>query len=358
MKKYKVGILGATGMVGQRFITLLNGHPWFDVSVVAASSKSAKRTYENAVKNKWVMPGPIPSGVKNFTVYDAVKDMKQIVGSVDFVFCALNISKEETVYLEESYARFECPVISNNSANRMVKDIPMILPEINPEHVSVIETQKRRLGTKRGFIAVKPNCSLQCYVPALFPLLNFGLEEVKVCTYQAISGAGKTFATFPEILDNVIPYIAGEEEKSETEPLKIFGTINANGIKSANKPRISAQCFRVPVTDGHTAGVFAKFRNRIDKNTIIESWLKYKNPIKNLNLPSAPYVFLKYFEEPDRPQVKLDKDLEKGMGVSVGKLRADEGGNVKFVGVSHNTVRGAAGGAILLAELLCSKGYI
>ncbi len=358
MKKYKIGVLGATGMVGQRFLTLLENHPWFVVTKVAASTRSAGKVYEDVVKNKWLMSTPIPKDVKPLIINDALIEFKQISESVDFVFCAINLPKEETRRLEESYAKCECPVISNNSANRVIPDVPMILPEINPNHIDIIESQKKRLGTSRGFIAVKPNCSLQCYVPALFPLLNFGLEEVKICTYQAISGAGKTFGTFPEIVDNVIPYIAGEEEKSETEPLKIFGSIISNKIVSAKSPRISAQCFRVPVSDGHTAGVFAKFRNKVKKNDIIDKWRNYINPIKDLRLPSAPNEFLKYFENNDRPQVKLDKNLEKGMGISVGRLNVDSENSVKFVSVSHNTIRGAAGGAVLLAELLCARGFI
>lgn len=358
MKKFKVGILGATGTVGQRFVTLLEGHPWFEVTVLAASKSSADKTYEEAVKKRWTLPKGIPENVKNIILNDAIEDFKEISQNVDFVFCAINLAKSDTIELEKRYAKCECPVISNNSANRMVSDVPMILPEVNPDHARIIDYQKKRLGTKRGFIAVKPNCSLQCYVPAIFPLLPLGLKSVNVCTCQAISGAGKTFKDFPEILDNLIPYIPGEEEKSQLEPLKIFGKIKNGKIVSESSLKISAMCFRVPISDGHTAAVFANFKNKVSRNMVLDKWKNYENPIKGLNLPSAPSKFLTYFEEEDRPQIRLDRDLQRGMGISLGRFKADDFGNIKFVSMSHNTIRGAAGGAILLAELLCKIGYI
>lgn len=358
MKQYRVGILGATGTVGQRFVSLLNNHPWFKVVELGASGASAGKKYEEAVNERWILEEKIPKNVKKIILKDAVNDAKLIANNVDFVFCAINLQKKEIIELEETYAKFECPVVSNNSANRLVPDVPLILPEVNPHHLEIIPAQKKRLGTKHGFIAVKPNCSLQCYVPALFPLLDFGVTQVMVCTYQAISGAGKTFKTFPEIVDNIIPYIAGEEEKSEIEPLKIFGNIQNNKIINTNSLNISAQCIRVPVTDGHTGCVFAKLRDKISTERIIEEWENYENPIANFNLPSALHRFLTYFKENDRPQIKLDRNLENGMGVAIGRLRKDSLGNIKFVSTSHNTIRGAAGGAILLAELLCAKGWI
>ena len=358
MKHFKVGILGATGTVGQRFVTLLKDHPWFEITVLAASKSSAGKTYEEAVKKRWALSKGIPEDVKNIVLKDAIEDFKEISQNVDFVFCAIGLAKNDTIELEERYAKCECPVVSNNSANRMIADVPMILPEINPDHAKIIDYQKKRLGTKRGFIAVKPNCSLQCYVPAIFPLLPLGLKSVNVCTCQAISGAGKTFKDFPEILDNLIPYIPGEEEKSQLEPLKIFGRIENGKIVNEDNLKISARCFRVPISDGHTAAVFASFKNKIEESIILEKWKNYKNPIKSLDLPSAPSKFLTYFKEEDRPQIKLDRDLQKGMGISLGRLKADDLGNVKFVSMSHNTIRGAAGGAILLAELLCKMGYI
>ena len=358
MKKYKVGILGATGTVGQRFVSLLESHPWFLVTQLAASKHSAGKIYEEAVTGRWVLQENIPEKVKSMVLKDAKKDFEEISENVDFVFCAVNLNKEETIKLEEKYAKCECPVISNNSANRMISDIPMILPEINPEHVKVIDFQKKRLGTKKGFIAVKPNCSLQCYVPAIFPLLNLGLKSINVCTCQAISGAGKTFESFPEILDNLIPYIPGEEEKSEVEPLKIFGKIENGKIVNFNSLKISAQCLRVPISEGHTAAVFASFEDKIKKEKILQAWKNYENPIKGLNLPSAPNVLLNYFEDEDRPQIKLDRNLQRGMGIGLGRLRVDNPGNIRFISMSHNTIRGAAGGAILLAELLCKNGYI
>ena len=323
MKKYRVGVLGATGTVGQRFLHLLSNHPWFEVTELGASGGSKGKVYEKAVAKRWILSDPIPANVKGTILKDAVKDVEDIAQNVDFVFCAINLPKEETIKLEETYAKLECPVVSNNSANRLTPDVPLILPEINPGHLDIIPAQKKRLGTNRGFIAVKPNCSLQSYVPAVFPLLDFGIAEILVCTYQAISGAGKTFGTFPEMVDNVIPYIDGEEEKTELEPLKIFGKIENNVIVNAKLPRISAQCVRVPVTDGHTACVFAKLKNDISLEKIIEKWENYENPIVKLDLPSAPRKFLTYFKKQDRPQIKLDRNLENGMGIAIGRLRKD-----------------------------------
>ena len=355
---FKVGIIGATGMVGQRFITLLENHPWFHIELLAASGRSAGKTYEEAVGEKWAMSTPIPEKVKNMVVYDATADMKEIAKKVDFVFCAVNMKKDEIKALEEAYAKEECPVISNNSAHRGTEDVPMIIPEINPDHAEVIKAQRERLGTKRGFIAVKSNCSLQSYVPAIHPLMQFGVEKVLACTYQAISGAGKTFETFPEIVDNVIPYIGGEEEKSEKEPLKIWGELKDGKIVNATSPLITAQCFRVPVSDGHTAAVFVSFKNKPSKEEILKIWKEYKGAPQELELPSAPKQFLQYFEEDNRPQAKLDRNLEKGMSVSVGRLREDNMFDYKFACLSHNTLRGAAGGAVLMAELLAKKGYM
>ena len=358
MKKYNVGIIGATGMVGQRLITLLADHPWFNITVLAASSRSSGKTYETAVGDKYAMSVPIPQNIKNMIVMDAKADIEKIVNLVDFVFCAVNMKKDEIKALEEKYAKHECPVISNNSANRNTPDVPMIIPEINPEHAKIIDMQKKRLGTKRGFIAVKSNCSIQGYVPALFPLNKFGVEDIAVCTYQAISGAGKTFKTFPEIIDNIIPYIAGEEEKSEQEPLKIWGKINGNVIENAKKPNITAQCLRVPVSDGHTAAVFVKFKNKPSKEQILEIWKNFKGEPQKLELPSAPKQFLHYFTEDDQPQAKMQRDLEGGMAISIGRLREDSQYDYKFICLSHNTLRGAAGGGVLLAELLCKLGYM
>ncbi len=355
---FKVGIIGATGMVGQRFITLLENHPWFHIELLAASGRSAGKTYAQAVGEKWAMTTPIPEKVKNMVVYDATADMKEIAKKVDFVFCAVNMKKDEIKALEEAYAKEECPVISNNSAHRGTEDVPMIIPEINPDHAEVIKAQRERLGTKRGFIAVKSNCSLQSYVPAIHPLMQFGVEKVLACTYQAISGAGKTFETFPEIVDNVIPYIGGEEEKSEKEPLKIWGELKDGKIVNATSPLITAQCFRVPVSDGHTAAVFVSFKNKPSKEEILKIWKEFKGAPQELELPSAPKQFLQYFEEDDRPQAKLDRNLEKGMSVSVGRLREDNMFDYKFACLSHNTLRGAAGGAVLMAELLAKKGYM
>lgn len=358
MKKYKVGIIGCTGMVGQRFITLLAEHPWFDIEVLAASGRSAGKTYSQALGSRWRMPVPLPKKIAGMTVYDAVEDKEDIAAAVDFVFCAVDMPKAEIRALEEDYARLECPVVSNNSAHRHTPDVPMIIPEINPEHIKVIEHQKKRLGTKRGFISVKSNCSLQSYVPALAVLSKFGLEKVAVCTYQAISGAGKTFDVWPEMIDNVIPYIGGEEEKSEKEPLKILGSIENGVIVDAEKPLITAQCIRVPVSDGHMAAVFASFKQKPSLEEIKEIWKNFKGRPQELALPTAPKQFLSYFEEENRPQTKLERDLWGGMGVSVGRLREDSQYDVKFVSLSHNTLRGAAGGAVLMAELLCAEGYI
>ena len=358
MKKYTVGVVGATGMVGQRFVTLLENHPWFQLSVVAASARSAGKTYEEAAGKRWAMKTPMPEEAKSLVVLDAEADKEKIAASVDFIFCAVDMKKEDIRALEESYAKLECPVISNNSAHRWTPDVPMVIPEVNPEHLKVLEAQKTRLGTKRGFIAVKSNCSIQSYAPALHPLRAFGLERVLVCTYQAISGAGKTFETWPEMIDNVIPYIGGEEEKSEKEPLKVWGTVENGQIVAASSPSITAQCLRVPVSDGHTAAVFVSFTNKPSEVEIKEAWKNFKGRAQELELPSAPKQFLHYFEEPDRPQAKLDRDLEGGMAVTLGRLRPDTQYDYKFVGLSHNTLRGAAGGGVLLAELLCAEGYI
>lgn len=357
-KIYRVGIVGATGMVGQRFVTLLENHPWFKPVALLASASSAGKTYGEAVQNRWAMNGEIPAYARNLIVMDAEKDAESLVGKVDFIFCAVNMKKDEIKALEERYARLEIPVVSNNSANRFVGDVPMIIPEVNPEHLSVIEAQRKRLGTKRGFIAVKSNCSLQSYVPLLEPLRPFGVKQVTVCTYQAISGAGKTFDRMPEILDNVIPYISGEEEKSQQEPLKIWGEVEEGKIVCANSPLITAQCLRVPVSDGHTAAVFVSFEKKPTKEEILKAWKDFKGEPQKLKLPSAPKQFLNYFEEDDRPQPKLDRELEGGMAVSAGRLREDGVFDYKFIGLSHNTLRGAAGGAVLLAELLAAKGYL
>ncbi len=358
MKQYRVGIIGATGMVGQRFATLLEHHPWFHVEALAASSHSAGKTYEEALAGRWKMNMPIPENMKNMVVLDAEKDRKKITDSVDFVFCAVNMDKQKAKELEESYAKSECPVISNNSANRGVPDVPMIIPEINPDHAKVIETQRKRLGTKRGFIAVKSNCSIQSYVPAITPLLDLGVTKVLACTYQAISGAGRTFDTWPEMIDNVIPFIGGEEGKSENEPLKIWGHVENGVIVNAVKPDITTQCLRVPVSDGHIAAVFVSMEKKIPMDEIISRWENYSGEPQKLKLPSAPKQFLHYFREKDRPQTKLDRNLENGMAVSIGRLRPDSQYDYKFVSLSHNTLRGAAGGGVLMAELLCAKGYL
>jgi len=355
---FNVGIIGATGMVGQRFITLLENHPWFEIKVLAASSRSAGKTYEEALGSRWAMKTPLSDNIKKMHVYDAVADMDKITSEVDFVFCAVDMKKDEIKALEEAYAKKECPVISNNSAHRGTKDVPMIVPEINPEHAEIIHAQRKRLGTKRGFIAVKSNCSLQSYVPAIHPLMKFGPKNVLTCTYQAISGAGKTFERWPEILDNVIPFIGGEEEKSEQEPLKIWGKVDGDEIKNASSPSITAQCIRVPVSDGHLAAVFASFDKKPEKEEILKAWKEFKGVPQELELPSAPKQFLNYFEEENRPQTKLDRELEGGMAVSIGRLREDSQYDYKFVCLSHNTLRGAAGGAVLMAELLAAKGYL
>ena len=358
MKQFHVAVVGATGMVGQRFITLLEGHPWFQLTTLAASARSAGKTYEEAIGNRWKMAVPIPEDVKKMVVLDASADIDTIVKSVDFVFCAVDMKKEEIRELEERYAKAECPVISNNSAHRFTPDVPMIVPELNPEHTEIIPAQRRRLGTKRGFIAVKSNCSLQSYLPALHPLSSFGITKVLACTYQAISGAGKTFDTWPEMLDNVIPYIGGEEEKSEKEPLKIWGSIQNDTIVPASSPSITTQCLRVPVSDGHMAAVFVSFEQKPSIEEIKKIWNNFKGVPQELELPSAPKQFLHYFEEENRPQTKLDRELEKGMAVSIGRLRPDVQYDYKFVCLSHNTLRGAAGGAVLMAELLAAKGYL
>jgi len=358
MEKCKVGIVGATGMVGQRFVTLLENHPWFTITAMAASSRSAGKTYEEAVAHKWQMKTPIPESVKNIMVFDAVKDVNKMASLVDFVFCAVDMPKDEIKKLEEEYAKAECPVVSNNSAHRFTPDVPMVVPEINPEHIDVIPFQKERLGTKKGFIAVKSNCSLQSYVPALHPLMDLGISKVLCCTYQAISGAGKTFETWPEMVDNVIPFIGGEEEKSEKEPLKLWGKIENGVIVPATTPSFTAQCIRVPVSDGHLAAVFASFDKKATKEEIIEKWRNYQGEAQKLNLPSAPKQFLHYFEEDNRPQVNSERNLENGMAISIGRLREDTQYDFKFVCLSHNTLRGAAGGAVLLAELLYAKGYL
>lgn len=358
MKQYQVGIIGATGMVGQRFATLLEQHPWFHVAVLAASPRSAGKTYAEAVGSRWAMTKPMPESMKDMIVMNAQEDIQEIAQKVDFVFCAVDMKKEDIRALEEAYAKAECPVVSNNSAHRFTPDVPMVVPEINPEHIEIIASQRKRLGTKRGFIAVKSNCSLQSYVPALHPLMKqFKVTKALACTYQAISGAGKTFETFPEILDNVIPFIGGEEEKSEKEPLKIWGHIEGDQIVNATTPAITTQCLRVPVSDGHTAAVFASFEKKPTKEEILEAWKNFSGVPQELQLPSAPKQFLHYFEEGNRPQAKLDRNLEGGMAVSIGRLREDSQYDYKFVCLSHNTLRGAAGGAVLMAELLAAKGY-
>ncbi len=358
MKQYHVAVIGATGMVGQRFVSLLQNHPWFQVTTLAASSHSAGKTYEQAVGSRWMMSPPIPEQVRSIVVKDAVADAEEIARSVDFAFCAVDMKKEEIRALEERYAKLECPIMSNNSAHRFTPDVPMMIPEINDDHAEIIAAQRKRLGTKRGFIAVKSNCSLQSYVPALHPLRSFGITKVLACTYQAISGAGKNFETWPEMVDNVIPFIGGEEEKSEREPLKIWGTLTNTEIVPATSPSITTQCIRVPVTDGHLAAVFVSFEKKPTIEEIKNAWQSYAGYPQQHQLPSAPAQFLTYFEEENRPQTKLDRDLEKGMGVSIGRLREDSQYDYKFVCLSHNTVRGAAGGAVLMAETLASKGYL
>ena len=358
MEKYKVGIIGGTGMVGQRFVTLMENHPWFQLTVIAASPRSAGKRYEDAVAGRWAMPTPIPQEAKDMILMSAQDDVEKIASMVDFVFSAVDMKKEEIQALEEAYAKCECPVVSNNSAHRWTPDVPMVIPEVNPEHLAVIDAQKKRLGTQRGFIAVKSNCSIPSYVPALSPLRSFGIEKVLVCTYQAISGAGKTFETWPEMVDNLIPYIGGEEEKSEQEPLKVWGKVENGVIVNAEAPAITAQCLRVPVSNGHTAAAFVTFKNKPTMEQMKEAWRTYRGRAQELELPTAPKQFLHYFEEENRPQAKLDRELEGGMAVSIGRLREDTQYDYKFVSLSHNTLRGAAGGAVLLAELLCAEGYI
>ena len=358
MKKYNVGIVGATGMVGQRFALLLENHPWFTVTALAASGRSKGKTYKEAVGERWKMSSPMPKAMEDMVLLDATEDIDEVVSKVDFIFCAVDMKKDEIKALEEAYAKKECPVVSNNSAHRFTPDVPMVVPEINANHLDIIPYQKERLGTKRGFIAVKSNCSLQSYVPAIHPLMEFGVKNVLCCTYQAISGAGKNFESWPEMVDNVIPYIGGEEEKSEQEPLKIWGEIKDGKIIPAQSPLFTAQCIRVPVTDGHTAAVFVSFDKKVTCDEIIEKWKNYKGRAQELNLPSAPKQFLHYFEENDRPQIKSERNLENGMAISLGRLREDTLFDVKFIGMSHNTLRGAAGGAVLLAELLCAENYI
>ncbi|MCD7884396.1 MAG: aspartate-semialdehyde dehydrogenase [Lachnospiraceae bacterium] len=356
-QKLKVGILGATGMVGQRFISLLENHPWFEVVTVAASPRSAGKTYEEAVGGRWKMTTPMPEGVKSLIVKN-VNEVEEVASTVDFVFSAVDMSKDEIRAIEEEYAKTETPVVSNNSAHRWTPDVPMVVPEINPEHFEVIASQKKRLGTTRGFIAVKPNCSIQSYAPALSAWREFEPYEVVATTYQAISGAGKTFKDWPEMVENVIPYIGGEEEKSEKEPLRLWGVVEDGVIKPASEPKITCQCIRVPVLNGHTAAVFVKFRKKPTKEQLIDKLVNYSGLPQKLQLPSAPKQFIQYMEEDNRPQVVLDVDYENGMGVSIGRLREDTIYDYKFVGLSHNTVRGAAGGAVLCAETLKALGYI
>ena len=356
-KKLKVGILGATGMVGQRFIALLENHPWFQVVTVAASPRSAGRTYEEAVGDRWKMTTPMPEAVKKLVVMN-VNEVEKVAAGVGFVFSAVDMTKDEIKAIEEAYAKTETPVVSNNSAHRWTPDVPMVVPEINPEHFDVIPFQKKRLGTERGFIAVKPNCSIQSYAPVLTAWKEFEPYEVVATTYQAISGAGKTFKDWPEMEGNIIPYIGGEEEKSEQEPLRLWGTIEDGVIVKAQSPVITCQCVRVPVLNGHTAAVFVKFRKKVTKEQLIEKLREFKGVPQELKLPSAPAQFIQYLEEDNRPQVTADVDFERGMGISVGRLREDAVYDYKFIGLSHNTVRGAAGGAVLCAELLTARGYI
>ena len=357
MQKLKVGIIGATGMVGQRFIMLLSEHPYFEINALIASPRTAGKSYAEAVEGRWKMTSKCPEKIMNMTVISS-EEIDTVKGLCDFVFCAVSMSKDETRALEERYAKAEIPVVSNNSANRWTPDVPMVIPEVNDNHLEVIEAQKKRLGTKRGFIAVKPNCSIQSYVGALAPLRKYGIKEVVATTYQAISGAGKTFNEWPEMIDNLIPFIGGEEEKSEKEPLRVFGKVEGGVIVPAEEPVITTQCLRVPVTDGHMAAVFVKFENKPTKEQILEDWKSFKGKPQTLGLPSAPEQFLTYFEEENRPQTALDRDLYGGMGVSLGRLRPDTVYDYKFVGLSHNTLRGAAGGAVLIAELLYREGYL
>lgn len=356
-EKLKVGILGGTGMVGQRFISLLENHPWFEVTAIAASGRSAGKTYEEAVGGRWKMDTPMPEAVKKIVVMN-VSDVEKVAAGVDFVFSAVDMSKDEIKAIEEAYAKTETPVVSNNSAHRWTPDVPMVVPEINPQHFDVIESQKKRLGTKRGFIAVKPNCSIQSYTPVLTAWKEFEPYEAVVTTYQAISGAGKTFKDWPEMVGNIIPYIGGEEEKSEQEPLRIWGHIENGVIVKAKEPKITCQCIRVPVLNGHTAAVFVKLRKKATKEELIDRLVRFSGYPQEMNLPSAPKQFIRYMEEDNRPQITLDVNYENGMGISIGRLREDSVYDWKFVGLSHNTVRGAAGGAVLCAETLKAKGYI
>ena len=355
-RKLRVGIIGATGMVGQRFISLLDDHPYFEIVALAASKRSAGKTYAEALDGRWKLKTPCPERVLSMEVMDSA-NVEKIGALVDFVFCAVNMSKAEVLALEEMYAKAEIPVVSNNSANRWTPDVPMVIPEVNDAHLELIEAQRARLGTKRGFIAVKPNCSIQSYVGALTPLRKYGIKEIVATTYQAISGAGKTFAEWPEMVDNLIPFIGGEEEKSEREPLRVWGEVKGGAILPATEPKITTQCLRVPVTDGHMAAVFVKFENKPTKEEILTDWKNFAGEPQKLGLPSAPEQFITYFEEEHRPQTGLDRDLYGGMGVSVGRLREDSIYDYKFVGLSHNTLRGAAGGAVLIAELLYRNGY-
>lgn len=356
-KKLKVGILGGTGFVGQRLVTLLENHPYFEVVVIGASKNSAGKTYYESVKDRWKLNLPIPESVKNIVIKD-IYEIEEISSKVDLVFCAVNMPKDEIRKIEELYAKAEIPVISNNSAHRGTPDVPVVIPEINHEHLKLIESQRKRLGTKRGFIVAKPNCSIQSYVPAINALMEFKPKKILVCTYQAISGSGKIFSDWPEINDNVIPFISGEEDKSENEPLKVWGHIEDGKIVNAVEPIITSQCIRVPVSDGHLAAVFVSFENKPSKEEILKLWKEYSSKPQLLNLPSAPKQFLTYFEEADRPQTKLDRDIEKGMGITVGRLREDSLFDYKFVCLSHNTLRGAAGGSVLTAELLKEEGYL
>ena len=355
-QKLRVGIIGATGMVGQRFVCLNSNHPWFELTTLAASPRSEGLTYEEAVEGRWKMDTPIPEKVRTMKVMN-VNDVEKVAATVDFVFSAVDMKKEEIKAIEEAYAKTETPVVSNNSAHRWTPDVPMVIPEINSDHYKVIDDQKKRLGTKNGFIAVKPNCSIQSYVPALTPLMKFKPTLVVATTYQAISGAGKTFKEWPEMIDNVIPYIGGEEEKSEQEPLRVWGKVENGEIVKADAPLITTQCIRVPVTDGHTAAVFVRFENKPTKEEILDAWKNFSGKPQQLGLPHAPEQFITYFEEDNRPQAKLDRDIYGGMGVTVGRLREDTLFDYKFVGLSHNTLRGAAGGAVLIAELLYREGY-
>lgn len=356
-KKLKVGVLGATGFVGQRLVTLLHDHPFFEISVVAASERSSGKLYEDAVSGKWKLGEPIPENVKAMQVKN-LHNVEEVCKDVDFVFCAVDMPAAEIRDLEERYAKAETPVVSNNSAHRGTADVPVVIPEVNPEQLSIIEKQRQRLGTSKGFIVAKPNCSIQCYVPAINALMDFQPTVMSVCTYQAISGSGKTFADWPEMVDNVIPFISGEEEKSEQEPLKVWGNIDGGRIIKAASPLISAQCIRVPAAEGHMAAVSVSFAHKPDRDIILRRWSEYRGKPQLLQLPSAPKQFLNYYEEENRPQTRLDRDLENGMGISIGRLREDTIFDYKFVCLSHNTLRGASGGSVLTAELLMQEGYI